>query len=212
MLASASADASADALYTSSSPWVNASRSVIETPPPKREALSRLLDGGPAMIHLDPRRDGVVAPSELCSGPALRLKLSWHYAHPLHLDDEGIVQTLTFHSGSFRCAVPWEAIFAMGSAEAEPEWVWPSDLPPEMRALLLTATAKESDERSGPTASVSEPISPGPGPPALALAVVAEERGPAGADPGDEASPEDDPPEDDPPGTIRRGHLRLIKG
>ncbi len=210
MLASASVKASADALYTSCSLWVNVSRPVIETPPEKREALRRLLDGGPAMIHLDPRHDGVLAPSELCSGPALRLKLSWHYAHPLHLDDEGVVQTLTFHSGSFRCAVPWEAIFAMGSAESEPEWVWPSDLPPEMRALLLTATAKESEDGPSAPAPVSDP--PPAGQPALALAVVAEESSLDDDGPSDDAPADDDPPDDDPPGTIRRGHLRLVKG
>jgi len=210
MLASAFNSVSADALYTSRSPWVNVSLPVIETPPKKREALGRLLDAGPAMVHLDPRHDGVLAPPELCSGPALRLKLSWHYAHPLHLDDEGIVQTLTFHSGSFRCAIPWEAIFAMGSAESEPEWVWPSDLPPEMRDLLLTATVRESDEGPGAPGFVSAPP-PGVRP-APALAVVAE-GAPAGEDePPDDAPSDDDPPDDDPPGTIRRGHLRLVKG
>ena len=154
---------------------------MVENPPAKRDALQRLLDQGPAMLHLDPRVEGVVAPGDLRAGPVLRLKLSWHFAHPLSLDDEGVSQTLTFPSGACFCFVPWEAIFAMGPAERPPDWIWPSDLPPEMRDLL--ASAAQAEESMDVAVATAEP------------------------------DPElDDAPEgDDPPGTIRRGHLRLIK-
>lgn len=185
---------------------------VIETPPDKRKALDELLDAGPAMIHLDPRRDGVLAPSDVCEGPVLRLKLSWRYAHPLHIDDEGVVQTLTFPSGSFRCAVPWDAIFAMGPADSPPSWVWPSALPREMRELLASAVLPDTEEVDVPE--------DGPAPLAL-LAAQPDEfdefddpffdgDGSAGGEGEGEDDSEDDG-HDDPPGTIRRGHLRLVK-
>ncbi len=154
------------------------------------------------MIHLDPRCDGVLAPADLCTGPVLRLKLSWHYAHALHLDEEGVVQTLTFSSGSFRCAVPWESIFAMGAADAQPSWVWPADLPPEMRELLASAALPDTEE-----VPVPEDGHPLPEPLRLTLEELAESEDMT----PDDMQADDDPSDDDPPGTIRRGHLRLVK-
>lgn len=167
---------------------------MVEEPPGKREALERLLESGPAMIHLDPRREGVEAPADLRMGPVLRLKLSWHFAHPLHIDDRGISQTLTFPTGAALCAAPWEAVFAMGPAESQPSWIWAADLPPEMAELLASAAAGE------PRPARRPPPAPRPAP--------ALDR--ADPDPDDEGGAEAPPA--DPPGTIRRGHLRLVKG
>lgn len=173
---------------------------MIETLPAKRQALETLLDSGPAMIHIDPRRDGVLVPADLCTGPVLRLKLSWRYSHPLHLDEQGVVQTLSFPSGSFRCAVPWESVFAMGPADAQPSWVWPSDLPGEMRDLLTAAAAlPDTEEVDMPEGGPSAPL-------ALLALDDYEPPAPPADEPGD-----DEPDNDDPPGTIRRGHLRLLK-
>jgi hypothetical protein len=194
------------------------------------------------MVHLDPRCEGVMVPGELGQGAVLRLKLSWHYAHSLHLDEEGVVQTLTFPSGSFRCAIPWESIFAMGPADAQPTWVWPSSLPPEMRELLESATLPDDDAPT-PLQAAPDPRDAGrpqplpqplPQPrakaqpklaPAPAFTVLPDEQPhqrdgaqEAGAAAAAAESPSDEPNGDDPPGsgnddpgTIRRGHLRLVK-
>jgi stringent starvation protein B len=100
----------------------------------KRDTFKSMLDHGLVMIHLDPRRDGVVVPAQFASDPVLRLNIAYGFNLPaLDIDDDGIFAVLSFRGANFGCTVPWPAVFAMTSPDAGHEGrVWPACVPEEV--------------------------------------------------------------------------------
>lgn len=94
------------------------------------------------IIHLDPRRKGVVVPRWLADNPQLALQVGRSMAvriPDLVVDADGIRCTLRFNLDPFHCTIPWHAVFALRDEKGRRE-VWREDLPPEM--LLPTTTAE----------------------------------------------------------------------
>ena len=136
-------------------------------------------------------------PSDFAQTPALRLKFSWNFAHPLTLDEEGLCQRLTFPEGPWTCVIPWSAVFGLGPSQRPPTWLWPMDLPDEMKALLSQA----HEEADAPAEKVETEADPPRAIPALLATLDAEA----------EVDPTEDEEEPAPPDGIQRGHLRLVK-
>lgn len=105
----------------------------LRTVPAKKHVLLEYLEHGITMLHLDARRPGVVVPRQYEQDPHLRLNLSYRYQIPdLEIDDERVQATLSFGGRSFRCVVPWEAVFGITSQATGDGQVWPEDLPAEV--------------------------------------------------------------------------------
>jgi stringent starvation protein B len=103
-------------------------------PNEKRDALLRLMDSGVAMVHLDARRPGVIVPRQYANDFNLRLNFSWRYRiGDLDIGAEKIVGSLSFSGLTFRCEVPWTAIFGI-TCPNRPEIgeVYLKDLPDEL--------------------------------------------------------------------------------
>ena len=168
----------------------------------KKEILLQLLDTGLVMVHLDPRREGVVVPPQFKDDPVLNLNLAYGFNLPsLEVDDEGVYAVLSFNRADFGCSLPWDAIFAFSCPHASHEgYVWPASLPPELRTEPQAgeSQAPEGSRRQGAGAHPPEP--PRPRGPAL---VVHEGRAE-----GDD--PEAPPPDAPRPST--RPKLTVVKG
>src|SRR5262249_4484100 len=68
-------------------------------PPDKRLVLEKLLQEGPVLIHLDPRRAGVDVPPSHREGPRLVLRVGHGLTPPildLVIDEAGVAGTLVF--------------------------------------------------------------------------------------------------------------------
>jgi hypothetical protein len=103
------------------------------TPAEKRTLVDDWLARGVTMVHLDARRAGVVVPPQHSRDPLLRLNLSYRYRGiDLHLGEERIEATLSFHGHPFRCAIPWSAVFGVTSGESGRSRLWLGDAPPEI--------------------------------------------------------------------------------
>jgi hypothetical protein len=106
----------------------------------KRDAALEVLAKGIAMIHFDPRADGVVVPDRFRRQTDLRLNFAYGFQAPgFFIDDEGIGAVLSFGSERMRCFVPWTSVFAVTSPEFRGEGrVWsqcfPSDITPPSRS------------------------------------------------------------------------------
>jgi len=98
--------------------------------------MERLLDDGPVLVHLDPRRPGVRVPDAHAAGPRLVLRFGHNLTPPipdLAVGEEALEGTLTFRGVPFRCYIPWTSVFALVSDEGRGR-VWPGDLPTEVAA------------------------------------------------------------------------------
>jgi hypothetical protein len=117
--------------------------------PDKRLVLEKLLEEGPVLVHLDPRRAGVDVPPVHRDGPRLVLRFGHGLTPPildLVIDAAGVVGTLMFHGQPYRCHVPWPAVFAIVGEDSR-GLVWPPEVPAEVA----------HEYRKGP-----EPSPPGP--------------------------------------------------
>lgn len=168
----------------------------------KKDVLLSCLDRGIALLHLDSRQPGVVVPAQHRDDPHLRLSLSYRYAIPDLVIDDGRVQaTLSFRGRPFQCQVPWDAIFCISSKVTDDASVWPEDLPSEVLSELSQVEDGEVEPqpRGRPRWSqrkllmVSSDAPPAP----------QEEHAPALAD----IESIEKPSEPTPP---RRAHLRLL--
>src|SRR5438270_13928260 len=87
------------------------------------------------MIHVDARREGVSVPAQFADDPHLRLNLSYRYGiSDFEVGEERVVATLSFGGRSFKCVVPWSAVFAVTSQVTGDGQVWPEDIPAEVLA------------------------------------------------------------------------------
>ncbi|MCC6625581.1 MAG: hypothetical protein IT385_30365 [Deltaproteobacteria bacterium] len=207
----------------------------------KRRQLQVMLDAGLVMLHLDPRGDGVIVPSQFKADPVLRLNLAWGFNLPaLDVGPEGVYAVLSFNRQNFGCTLPWESIFAMTAPDAGHEGiVWPESVPSEL-APYFQAAGQGSDGVPVSLRAEERPRRPEPlraRQPATARAVQRSERGDGGdggngGDATDETQPtppprplfivheggrepDPPPPEDGSPAPAPpsrpRAHLRVVK-
>ncbi len=105
----------------------------------KLEFVREILERGIAMIHLDPRRLGVVVPEEFTGQPVLRLNFAYGFQIPgFVVDEEGIGGWLRFGVQRSWCFVPWDAVFAITAPEEHNEGrVWWHAAPVEFLIEVL---------------------------------------------------------------------------
>lgn len=111
----------------------------------KRDVALKVLEGGTAMVHLDPRRAGVAVPPRFRGDPVLRLNFAYGFNLPQFVvDEEGVGAILNFNGERASCWVPWEAVFAITAPEHGHEGrFWPSSAPREMHEMLARAGTLE---------------------------------------------------------------------
>lgn len=190
--------------------------------PSKKDVVLALLQGPSVFVHLDPRKKGVVVPSNFRKQPQLVLQIGLNMAvqiPDLRVDDDGITCTLSFSRSPFWCALPWSAIYALVSEDG-PGMVWPDDVPPEVAAQMQAAVAKQQPKRPRPKLAAVGPR-PASEPPPDEAPSPAEEGAPAPASLGDNVvplrplpkkEPEPPPPEPEPEETPRPPGPRAVPG
>ena len=134
------------------------------TLPLKKDVALALLDGPSMLVHIDPRRRGVVVPTWFKKQPSLVLQIGLNLAVPirdLEVTDAGISCTLSFNRSPFWCDLPWAAVYAL-VGEDRRGMIWPDDVPTEIsqqspRASLKVVSAKKARKKAdGAVDSVEE--------------------------------------------------------
>lgn len=200
----------------------------------KRACLELALEKGPAMLHLDARRPGVLVPAQFREDFQLRLNVSWRFDPPdLSINDWGVRETLSFSRTPYKVAVPWSAIYAItGVVPSVQAWLFPEDMPQDLieaaaRRWGLTGEEVEQLKQEAsktPALGIAsqpseDPAEPAPRPRGFVPRIVKVSDDPAGgpevetapAAPEAERAQDDAPAPVAPEGGLRRGHLRLVK-
>lgn len=117
----------------------------------KRRQLLDMLDRGLVMVHLDPRREGVIVPEQFRGDPVLRLNIAYGFNLPaLDVGEEGVYAILSFSRQNFGCTLPWDAIFALTSPDDGHDGVvWPSSAPPEFHSFFSASTEERAALKTG---------------------------------------------------------------
>jgi hypothetical protein len=106
--------------------------------PEKKELVETLMTNGTVLLHLDPRKEGVIVPPWLGGQPQLVLQIGYRMPIPipdLRIDEFGVSATLSFNRTAYPCFVPWKAIFAVVGDDGRGT-SWPDDLPAEIVAEI----------------------------------------------------------------------------
>lgn len=122
--------------------------------PNKKAVTEQLLEEGPILVHLDPRRDGVSVPARFATEPTLRLRFGYGLTPAildLEVNDAGVAGTLSFGGVPHRCVLPWSAIFAVQLDGDSKGQVWSDDVPDEM--LVPASDGGEVDDAPPPVPS-----------------------------------------------------------
>jgi hypothetical protein len=117
----------------------------------KKDVALAILDKGNLLIHLDPRRTGVVVPPRFRGQPRLILQVGRGMAVPipdLVVDNGGISATLSFDRTPFWCSMPWSSVFALLGADAR-GMVWDEDVPPDHAEGPETRETRPDDAPRG---------------------------------------------------------------
>lgn len=136
--------------------------------PAKRTVMDKLLQDGPVLVHLDPRRDGVQVPTGHRVEPRLVLRFGNGLSPPildLSIDDLSLAGTLTFRGVPHHCVIPWQAIFALVGEDGR-GLVWSEDVPAEIAheytrdPKVGTATGDKGEKRPDKPDPEPEPTKP----------------------------------------------------
>lgn len=112
-----------------------------------------------AMIHLDPRCEGVDLPAHLMRANEQVLRVGEGLTPPitdLAWDDDGFRCTLSFGGKPHLCLVPWTAVFAILIGGTRHGAVWPMDVPEDYHAAPPTGP-KPKHLTSVPMPELGEP-------------------------------------------------------
>lgn len=189
-----------------------------DTAPHKLEVMRDIMEQGIAMVHLDPRKEGVQVPERFRHDPVLRLNFAYGFRLPaLTVDDEGVYAILNFQGERAACNIPWSAVFAITAPEHPGlGHLWPEDVPQELVEHVVAKASRpalrEVGVAEGP-GETTKPDKPRPGPkPRAKLSVAASAKGTSrggedthSAGPGNEVSVDDGPREITKPGKPRPG-------
>jgi hypothetical protein len=160
----------------------------------KKTLLLASLETGKTQVRLDARRPGCAVPEHLADQLQLALNLSWRFPDSnMVIDDQGVTASLRFSGRSFRCHLPWVAIWGLALADDPNLRVWPIDLPPELGGPPRTPEGVWTETSATPFARPH-------------LSVVSSQSAPSDGPALDEARSSDDAPP-----APRTPWLRLVK-
>jgi stringent starvation protein B len=112
----------------------------------KCRVFEQLIEMGPVLVHLDPRRNTIV-PDPYASRAMLTLRFGRNLSPPvigMGWDDEDLGATLTFGGEQHIVVVPWEAMFALTSEATGQTATWIADVPEEFRTSAAAPATKQS--------------------------------------------------------------------
>jgi stringent starvation protein B len=93
-------------------------------PQGKEALLYELLEKGLVQIQVDATRAGVKVPAHHERDTTLALNLSWKFDPPdLKINSWGIRSTLSFSGTKYCVAIPWSAVYRIGSV------IWTEECP-----------------------------------------------------------------------------------
>jgi hypothetical protein len=148
----------------------------------QHDQLQRLLIDEYALVHLNPKSEGVEVPEQFRNQEVLTLKLSKLYRGRLDIGKEVVTAELLFDE-YHTCVIPLKIIWGMTSVKGE-TFIWPQAAPVGMQPA---PTPHKTPAIVAKTA------------PALGAAPSSEHAGNATSDTADSATPK------------RKGHLTRIK-
>ena len=104
--------------------------------------IEKLLKDDHCIIHINPAYPGTILPDVLKKNPNVTLKISYHFAGALHVNEQEIVAVLLFNNSPFTCTIPMHAVWGVTS-EYGVHTTWDEYAPHPMMPLTLKKNQKE---------------------------------------------------------------------
>ncbi len=98
----------------------------------KYDFLLYLLEEGDAMVCLDARLPEVDVPADQKDNSSLNLIFNLNFRRPLEITEEGIFATLAFNGRPHKCALPFDAVWAIYDPKMKNGQVWEESIPEDM--------------------------------------------------------------------------------
>ena len=107
----------------------------------KHQVVARFLEGDHALLHVNPRAEGVLLPPHLASQGSVTLKISRLFRGFMEVGEEQVCADLLFSGRYFSCVVPFAAVWGCTNEKGE-NIIWPESTTPEILKQLVTNAAK----------------------------------------------------------------------
>jgi stringent starvation protein B len=98
----------------------------------KQDFLNSMLAQGDAMICLDARQPDVQIPKAHKANPMLNLVFSLNSRRPFEVLEDGIYGSLSFGGRSYKCVIPFTAVWAIYEPDTQKGQVWESSIPEDI--------------------------------------------------------------------------------
>jgi stringent starvation protein B len=98
----------------------------------KYDFLLYLLEEGDAMVCIDARLPEVDVPASHKNNSSLNLIFNLNFRRPLEITEEGIFASLAFNGRPYKCAIPFEAVWAIYDPKMKNGQVWEESIPEDM--------------------------------------------------------------------------------
>jgi stringent starvation protein B len=98
----------------------------------KYDFLLYLLEEGDAMVCIDARLPEVDVPASHKNNSSLNLIFNLNFRRPLEITEEGIFASLAFNGRPYKCALPFEAVWAIYDPKMKNGQVWEESIPEDM--------------------------------------------------------------------------------
>ena len=136
----------------------------------KYDFLLFLLETGDAMVCLDARLPEVDVPTNQKSNSSLNLVFNLNCRRPIEINEEAISATLAFNGRTYKCWLPFEAVWAIYDPNMKNGQVWEESIPADMNLadqVLSGITEQPKPEKklkplktSGKSSKESDPKTP----------------------------------------------------
>jgi stringent starvation protein B len=106
-----------------------------QVPTEKEEYFTAMLEEGVVMVHLDPRREGVIVPAQFKEDILLRVNVAVGFNLPVfRIEHEALVVMLSFNRQNFLCTIPWTSVFCLTMPDkGHAGRIWEESFPPEFK-------------------------------------------------------------------------------
>jgi stringent starvation protein B len=178
----------------------------------KYDFLLFLLEEGDAMVCLDARHEAVDVPASHKNNSSLNLVFNLSFRHPIEITEEGIFASLAFNGRPHKCALPFDAVWAIYDPNMKNGQVWEESIPEDMD--LADQILEKKPKKSQTKLKAVKPSEKPTDEPKSAQAGEPQPKKPQSEEPQSRKPQSGTPPPSGEPkkeGKRDRNHLRVIK-